>query len=239
LAFFRLETPRHLEEHEEDVWVKQLSGGELRGLIKDRRTGATYRFQGRIVFDEMVGYYWSADELRDIGTFKFEQRYDGKVLSGPLTVLDTKARETKADVEYSWHYLPPKIVRRFKHVREGISLIDKAGLFSNDEFSAGEEIGILSLRKSTEQGEYTLKLKGIDQEVKKPWRFLNHSCDPNGELIWEEERIILKAKSRILPQTELTIDYLLLPETIGSPFKCHCEKCQEQEEDQRQTIGGV
>ena len=38
-------------------------------------------------------------------------------------------------------------------------------------------------------------------------RFINHSCDPNCEAVWEERRIFIEAVKNIQPGVELTYDY--------------------------------
>ena len=237
VATFRLESEMHGEEREEDIIVNHLSGGELRGSIKDRHSRKRYRFQGRVVFDEIVGHYWSTDESRDIGTFKFQKSYEtNKVLNGLLTVLDAKLNKTTPGIVYRWYYLPPRIVRHFRPVRQGQSLINRAGLFTNCEFKPGVIIGNLALGKACIQGKHTIKFKDKHRKVKMPWCYLNHACEPSAELVWNDSNITLKAKVHILPQTEVTIDYHKLPEEIGTPFKCNCRKCINSE---RQAVIGV
>ncbi len=38
-------------------------------------------------------------------------------------------------------------------------------------------------------------------------RFINHSCDPNCEAVWEDRRIYIEAVRNIQPGTELCYDY--------------------------------
>ena len=38
-------------------------------------------------------------------------------------------------------------------------------------------------------------------------RYINHSCDPNCEAVWEDGRIFIEAIRNIQPGTELTYDY--------------------------------
>ena len=57
-----------------------------------------------------------------------------------------------------------------------------------------------------------------------PWRFLNHSCDPN---CWIDGRA-LRARRAIAPGDELTFDYNCTEWSMDSPFDCACEACGGQ-----------
>lgn len=57
--------------------------------------------------------------------------------------------------------------------------------------------------------------------VPSPDRYLNHSCDPNSWLRFEESRILLVARRDIAAGEELTIDYLI-NNAGGDSWECHC-----------------
>lgn len=195
LAVYKMTRPAGGQElRTEIVWCRQLSGSEIRGSIRDESTGYRYNFSGRLVFDELVAHYWSVDRSRDIGNFKLVVEQGAYVLKGPLTLLLTRSTETISGVDYHWYRYPNKVILRFKKVRAGISLIGGTGLFSNDRFETGHEIGQLRLARVAPQGKHTVKFKEQHRVVKKPWRYLNHSCDPNAELKWHEDRIALVAR---------------------------------------------
>jgi SET domain-containing protein len=65
-----------------------------------------------------------------------------------------------------------------------------------------------------------------------PYRFLNHSCDPNCELIWieslrpgEQATILLSAVRTVRPGDQLTIDYAW-PADGAIPCLCGSSKCR-------------
>jgi SET domain-containing protein len=64
-------------------------------------------------------------------------------------------------------------------------------------------------------------------------RYINHSCDPNCEAVWEEGRIFIEAIKNIQPGLELTYDYgyehegALTPEVSAFYFcRCGSENCR-------------
>ena len=73
--------------------------------------------------------------------------------------------------------------------------------------------------------------EGRSLEAAPPFRFLNHSCDPNCELIiWEGEtpsdwNLCLHSIKVIEPGDELTIDYAW-PVGAAIPCLCRSEKCR-------------
>ncbi len=211
------------EQRKEIVKCHQLSGGEIRGSIYDADDSTlSYRFLGRLVFDELVAHYWSVDASRDIGAFQIrKERRD--ILTGPLTVYDSQSKQTRTAIGYHWFRYPHQLLRTKVQARK--SRIDGSGLFSCQWFKAGQKIGWLLLGNVSEQGKHTIQTNGKHRVVKEPWRFLNHSCEPNARLKWHEDRIALIALHEILPQNEITIDYNVLPEHIGEHFVCRCSKC--------------
>jgi uncharacterized protein len=90
-------------------------------------------------------------------------------------------------------------------------------LFANKRFRTGQEIGIIEgkLIKDPDYGsEYCIALDPHTSiEPSAPFRFLNHSCEPNCELVtWvpedsSEPRLALYALKSIKAGSELTIDY--------------------------------
>lgn len=217
------------ERRTEIVTCNHLSGNEIRGKIRDENTGNKYAFVGRVVFDELVAHYWSTDETRDIGAYKFALVPGVSVLQGPLTLYDSRLKETKSGINYSWYRYPGKLSRRLMPVRVGVSHIEGAGLFANTRFAEGEEIGKLAVGPEASQGKHTICLNGHHRIVKKPWRFLNHSCEPNARLEISGRTIALMALKEILPQTEITFDYKSLKEPIADHFDCRCPKCARSE----------
>ncbi len=73
--------------------------------------------------------------------------------------------------------------------------------------------------------------EGRTLEAEAPFRFLNHNCDPNCELIiWEGDEpsdwtLCLHTIKAIRPGDELTIDYAW-PQSAAIPCLCRSEKCR-------------
>ncbi len=73
--------------------------------------------------------------------------------------------------------------------------------------------------------------EGRSLEADAPFRFLNHSCDPNCELIiWEGDtaadwNLCLHSIKAIKPGDELTIDYAW-PESAAIPCLCRAKTCR-------------
>jgi hypothetical protein len=61
-------------------------------------------------------------------------------------------------------------------------------------------------------------LDGIEGFERYPWRFLNHSCDPNARL----EGRILRALRPVARFEELTFDYATTEFEMAEPFDCVC-----------------
>jgi SET domain-containing protein len=103
------------------------------------------------------------------------------------------------------------------------------GVFSRREFACEEVISEIDGETIAEDGyesDYCMDLgNGSVLEPNEPFRFLNHSCEPNAELvIWEDassdpSQIWLHARTHIRPGDEITIDYGW--EGSGK-IQCHC-----------------
>ncbi len=226
LAVYELPSKDHGSvQRREIVKCRQLNGGELRGTIKDQGTRERYKFLGRLVFDEFVAHYWSVNESRDIGNFKFTIKQGGNHLEGNVSLYNTTTKKTHPKIRYHWYRLPNIIVQILNKVYSNRSPIHRIGLFSNRRVFAGQNIGTLALGKTLIQGKYTVEFKGKHKLVKEPWMYLNHSCVPNAQLEFKDNKIVLKAKDDIFPHCELTVDYSLLNEKIEGKFDCNCSKC--------------
>jgi hypothetical protein len=116
------------------------------------------------------------------------------------------------------------------------------GVFARRRFSSGYVIGEIRGRVIDDpnySSRYGMDLGGsLTLEPDPPFRFLNHSCEPNCELFqWssgddeEDEqddwsrRMWLAATRRILAGEELTIDYGW-PAEAAIPCRCNAPKCR-------------
>lgn len=102
------------------------------------------------------------------------------------------------------------------------------GLYARCEFDKEErlaEVGGEVIYDPNYESDYCIELtKHETLEPAEPFRFLNHSCEPNCELVWEEVqgdmRVYVEALRCIAPGEELTIDYAWPRE---SAIPCHCQ----------------
>lgn len=98
----------------------------------------------------------------------------------------------------------------------------------------GEITGEL-IRNGTYGSNYAFDLEdGLLLEPFEPFRFVNHSCDPNCEFDWVEDRdarglrvptLYLVALRDIFPQEQLTIDYSW-PASNAIPCDCRSPLCR-------------
>lgn len=114
------------------------------------------------------------------------------------------------------------------------------GVFTAERIKTRQVIGEITgtIRPEAElaRSEYAIEL-GADftLDPEPPFRFLNHSCQPNCELItWEDEeeakpgvppRLLLKSLREIQPNEQLTIDYAW-PAEMAIPCGCQSQHCR-------------
>ncbi len=104
-------------------------------------------------------------------------------------------------------------------------------LFSKSGFAAEEQIGLVTgkLIQDAEYGsEYCIAVSDhASLEPAAPFRYLNHSCEPNCQLMtWEDEESKVQqlgvfALTEIKPGVELTIDYAW---SADAAIRCLCGK---------------
>jgi hypothetical protein len=112
------------------------------------------------------------------------------------------------------------------------------GVFARRSFAKGEEVGAVNgnvIPNADYGSDYCIDLlDGRGFEPAEPFRFLNHSCEPNCELIvWEDEDegvgevpgVSLFALIDLVPETELTIDYAW-PAESTIPCWCGAASCR-------------
>jgi hypothetical protein len=225
--------PGHDGIQVEAVTCTHVTGNELTGFIKNENTRIDTHLGDTSFFDEVIGHYWPESENnRDIGTFKIRQK-SGKsdILTGLLTLYDSSTGTTKGGITYTWYRCPRWwnnwYLRLFKPARAGFSEIEGTGLIANVRFAQGDEIGPIKLGKESLQTKYTILFNGKHFLVEKPWKFLNHTCNPNARIERRKEQMVLIAVDDIFPQTEITCNYRSFDEDIGAHFTCRCPKCRQ------------
>ncbi len=117
-------------------------------------------------------------------------------------------------------------------VRVGKSACGR-GVFAKRAIRKGTLIGLVQGRVIDDPhhgSDYCIDLGGdLSLEPRAPFRFLNHCCEPNAQLLLTEQRrkdgssapaiVHLKALKSITVGEELTIDYAWVAET---PIRCLC-----------------
>lgn len=129
------------------------------------------------------------------------------------------------------------ITRKVRGVKVGDAKYGK-GLFASKTFKRGDEIGEVDGERHLDpaySSEYCIDLGDeMSLEPGEPFRFMNHSCEPNAKLfvIYDEDsapiedrRVVVEALRRIPKGTELTIDYEW-PATSAIPCGCGAAKCR-------------
>ncbi len=110
------------------------------------------------------------------------------------------------------------------------------GVFALKSFQPEETVGRIAgetLDDPDHQSDYCIELDdGLSLEPYAPFRFLNHSCDPNCCLVQvdpEDERdgpeIRVETLRVIRPGEQLTIDYAW-PAEAAIPCGCHSQRCR-------------
>ena len=112
------------------------------------------------------------------------------------------------------------------------STIEGLGMFAVHAFSAGVRIREVNvIREVTsddplrpelgERADHCDYPDGRVVLIGEPDRYLNHSCDPNGWVLYEANRCFIVARRDIAPGEEITCDYRLNV-TEGDTWPCNC-----------------
>lgn len=109
------------------------------------------------------------------------------------------------------------------------------GVMTARPFEEGTIIGTLTgpvVCDASYESDYCIRLTDtLSLEVAPPYRYLNHSCEPNCELVHyegerdDEHEICLTATRQIVDGAELTIDYAW-PSGKEIPCECGVERCR-------------
>ena len=117
-------------------------------------------------------------------------------------------------------------------VKAGPSTIEGLGIFAMTAIGAGTHIREVNvIREVTpecplrpELGELAKHCDYPDGRVVligEPDRYLNHSCDPNGWILYEGNCCFIVARRDIMPDEEITCDYSINV-TGGDTWPCNC-----------------
>lgn len=106
-----------------------------------------------------------------------------------------------------------------------------AGVFAGKAYQPGDRLLPLRGHPSDRGDRYSIQV-GVDRHLKpggsgegdgteaSPWKFLNHSCDPNLEVDLDEACFV--ARREIAKGEELSFNYLTTEWEMASPFDCIC-----------------
>lgn len=117
-------------------------------------------------------------------------------------------------------------------VRIGVTAVGR-GVFAQHDFQAGEFIGDIEGKFIVDPDYASDYCIAVDDstslEPGPPFRFLNHSCEPNcGVFVWEGEQppqLFVETLREIKANDELTIDYGW-PAELAIPCQCRSPNCR-------------
>jgi hypothetical protein len=112
-------------------------------------------------------------------------------------------------------------------LRQRESSVDGVGVFAERTFQPGNVIARIveyesfgAPRRGSVQLTPTVHV--IDPAI---MRWVNHSCIPNIEIVFDGQLIELRALRMIPAGEELLCDYLNTEDSIPVPFPCRCGNC--------------
>ncbi|MFA6269499.1 MAG: SET domain-containing protein-lysine N-methyltransferase [archaeon] len=128
-----------------------------------------------------------------------------------------------------------KFIDSKKKFLDGVVLIKQpskihgVGIFTKTEVPANREfylVPMTDLRNSSSPrcARIAQNLYVSDEQV---LNWINHSCEANSELVFGQNRVVLKSKREIKAGEEITVDYYLTEEKNNLlPCACGSEKCR-------------
>lgn len=184
-----------------------------------------YRIMGSVREGVLVASYEIVEpkEMLDRGSFTLRISSDGQRMEGCGSWTDDETT-TPQGHEYVW--IKPSY-RGLNGIRVKKSSIHGKGVFANQPYSSGSEIGHFCGYEVESSTRHSLMLEARHIEGTGPLRFLNHCCDPNCHF----QGRTLVTKREVKAGEELTINYLELETPpFRHPFKCNCKcrKCRKQ-----------
>lgn len=126
-------------------------------------------------------------------------------------------------------------------LRKGKSAIDGTGLFTDAAIPARTKIGEftgerISLREARRRAKGLKKIaivemdsQAIDESTKSggPFRYINHSCEPNSYIRIAYNRVEFYSRRAIRAGEELTCDYGDTQHEGTLPCRCKSRKCRK------------
>lgn len=109
------------------------------------------------------------------------------------------------------------------------SKIHGTGVFTKTKIPALREFYIIPLNEVYQKPLPKMARIASNLFVNDPkvLNYVNHSCDPNSEIIIFEKKVFLKSKRKILQGEEITLDYCENEEKNNLiPCECRSKKCR-------------
>jgi len=216
--------PRH-----ETVTTYVSMDKEVRGTIEAWKTEKKYKFVGKIIGNEMVAHYWTPKHgEKDSGSFKIILDNHGRIAEGNLIYYDSISKKDKK-TDYKWRKWNRKYygIFRSRNIRIDTSQIHDQGVISKVLYKENEMVGVLSKKHVNKQGKHTLEVNGKHYLIKKPWCYLNHSCNPNAAVKLVDNKLNIIAIKEIFPEDEITFDYRKYETLVSKEFNCSCSECKK------------
>lgn len=233
LAIYTLHPPNDDLPRYETAKVSLSVDKEVRGSIQAWKSYKKYKFVGKIIGNEMVAHYWPPKHgERDSGSFKIILDNRARIAKGNLIYYDSVSNDDKK-TSYIWRRWNKNFYEKLLNgeVRIDTSMIHDQGIISQTFFEVDDKIGNLSKKYVNNQGKHTLEVeKNKHYLIKKPWCYLNHSCNPNATMKIENNKLSIFAKRKILPEEEITFDYRQYEKTVSKEFACKCPQCKESDD---------
>lgn len=118
-----------------------------------------------------------------------------------------------------------------RKIRKGTRIIEYVGELVDKEES--NRRGLELFEKSRQTGGASVYIFDLndkwDLDGDKSYndaRLINHSCDPNAEMVNEDDRLFLFALRDILPEEEITFDYGYdIEHFLDHPCRCGTPQC--------------
>ena len=106
------------------------------------------------------------------------------------------------------------------------------GVVANRAFARGAVVLLCTGRVTAERTRYTIQIGDETHlDADEPCRCLNHSCDPNGDLVLDERGLpVVVAARAIAAGDEITVDYATFEtrpgSTAGIACACGAARCR-------------
>ncbi len=125
--------------------------------------------------------------------------------------------------------IPKKEVFEDDLLEVRVSKINGKGVFALRDINASKRFYLIPMTDvvNTPRPSLAKLYENVFVNDPKVLNFVNHSCDPNSEIVLEQNRAVLCSKRKILAGEEITVDYCATEEQ-NNLKECNCgsDKCR-------------